>query len=177
MGECILTRRSVVKNESQLLADITVSGSAVTQVDISGLNIGKGEEVVLVSQFTNALGVTVALRLMFNGNYTLTNYYSQEVYADGTSVGASGVNNPMILNALRGLTSIINSKIKLTNNGHIVAQNDIENKLGTSSANITQTYHTTTFTTTSITSIRVACSNTDGIGIGSRFQLYKVGGV
>lgn len=175
MGECIIAHRSVVKNEYQKLADITVSGSAVTQVDISGLNIGKGEEIVLVSQFTNASASTVALRLMFNGNYTLTNYYSQECYADGTAIGAIRVNNPMVLNALSGLTSLINSKIKLTNNSYIVAQNDIENKIGGSSVNVSSTYQTTTFTATSINSLRIATDTANAIGIGSRFQLYRVG--
>ena len=68
MGECVLTRRSVVKNEYQKLADITVSGSAVTQVDISGLNIGKGEEIVLVSDIVNPIASAVEYYLYQNAN-------------------------------------------------------------------------------------------------------------
>lgn len=176
MAEAVLTRRSVVKNEYQKLADITVSGSAVTQVDISGLNIGKGEEITLVCDISHSSSGGVGL--LVNTNYTQTNYYTQDCGANSTTVSRSRSNKSMFVygvNSSSKTLSII--KIKLTNNGYIVYQSEsIREYVGTSVA-LTNFYTTTTFTITSLTSIRILSETSNQIGIGSRFQLYKVGGV
>lgn len=83
MGECILTNKSggatpTITNDFryQLLGDITVSGSAVTSVDFTGLNMKMGEEYLLVSTIYNPNGSSgVSYSLLFNGNNTETNYY------------------------------------------------------------------------------------------------------
>ena len=171
MGECVLTRRSVVKNEYELLADITVS-SATTQVDITGLNLVKGEEYVLVADVNSV--VTGSIVLFFNANYTATNYWIQRLQVDGTTVSGATANTPVMINAGINFAQAM-TKIKLTNSGYIVFQANSLVAYPTTTPLIYDSYGTTTFTATSITSIRIASSNPTGIGIGSRFQLYKVG--
>ena len=176
MGECVLTRRSVVKNEYQKLADIIVSGSAVTQVDISGLNIGKGEEVVLVSEIDNPTGSIPGFRLYANDNYTDTNYWTQALEANGTTITGARNNIASCLFAQANSKTFINVKIKLTNNGYYVLQLDGIINNGLSSMYMANRYTTSTFTLTSITSLRFYSTIANSIGIGSRFILYKVGG-
>lgn len=177
MGECILTRRSVVKNEYQKLVDVIVSGSAVTQVDISGLNIGKGEEYVLVFEIVNPTASVPSFRLFANANYTDTNYYAQTLQVDNATIGASRVNIASLGYAQPNNKLFGMAKIKLTNNGYFVFQVDGNYDVGLSTFYLATRNTTSTFTMTSITSLRIFSIVASSIGIGSRFQLYKVGGV
>ena len=172
MAEAVLTRRSVVKNEYELLADITVS-SATTQVDITGLNIGKDEEIVLVSDYVCVDGNAY---IGFNNNTTLTNYYVQTINANGTSPSSIRYNLPILLGAITNAKSFGISKIKLTNSGYCVWQTNSIREYEYTSMFLFDVYGTSVFTVTPITSIRIFSSSANGIGIGSRFQLYKVGG-
>jgi len=177
MGECVLTRRSVVKNEYELLADITVS-SATTNVDITGLNLVKGEEYVLVCDVYNPTATGTPLSILINGNNTVTNYYTQYISANGTSVTSGRENNANLQyhDQSRRLCAIAN--LKITNNGYFVWQSNANRAydLGSSSFYV-PIYGTSTFTVTSITSIRLLVGVTNAIGVGSRFQLYKTGGI
>lgn len=173
MAEAVLSRRSVVKNEYQLLADITVS-SATTQVDITGLNIGKDEEIVLVSDINNTSGSGIIAFLYANANYTNTNYYAQNIYANGTSVTGGRDNAPIYMAISASSKGFSITKIKLTNNGYIVSQSSEVRDYGVSTMYMIEEYLTSTFTATSIISLRISVSTTNAIGIGSRFQLYKV---
>ena len=173
MAEAVLTRRSVVKNEYQLLADITVS-SATTQVDITGLNIGKDEEIVLVVDFVNASGSTSNLYGYVNDNVTDTNYYTQVLQATGTTVASVRNPQPAIMNNSASSRSLAIIKIKLTNNGYFVFQTSNNRDYGGSAIQVYEYYGTSTFTLTSITKLSIIASIANSIGIGSRFQLYKV---
>lgn len=177
MGEAVLTRRSVVKNEYQKLADITVSGSAVTQVDITGLNLVKGEEYVLVFEIINPTASVPSFRLFANSNYTDTNYYSQTLQVDNTTIGASRVNIASLGYAQPNNKLFGIAKIKLTNKGYFVFQVDGNYDVGLSTFYLATRHTTSTFTMTSITSLRIFSVVASSIGIGSRFQLYRSGGV
>lgn len=176
MAEAIITRRGITKGELTLLEDIIVSGSAVTQVDISGLNIGKGEEIVLVCDFVNTSGTSGSYFLFVNTNYTNTNYWKQYLFADSTSVVSARANNAQFAYCENGQKSYASSKIKLTNSGYLIYQSSSIREYSSVNPRIFEFYGTSTFTTTNITSIRISSEVANGIGIGSRFQLYKVGG-
>lgn len=72
-------------------------------------------------------------------------------------------------------TSVAISNIKLTNNGYVISQNKTIRNYGGSNLELSNTYMTSVFTVSSITSIRIIAQSSYYIGIGSRFQLYKSG--
>ena len=167
MGEILIQRRTKVEKGYELLADITV-GTATTSVDITGLNIGKGDEVVLVSDVTTTS--EGALSVCINGNTTATNYYTQELKADSTGVYAAKYNNSWfnyITGAAKGFSRL---NIKLTNSGYFIAQVHSLREYGGSAIKIEAMYVTSTFTSTAITQLTIQ----GNIGIGSRFQLYRI---
>lgn len=174
MGECVLTRRSVVKNEYQKLADVIVSGSAVTQIDITGLNLVKGEEYVLVSTYLHSGSNPL---ILVNDNTTVTNYYTQRLDVNNTVVGGVRYNTSYLGAFDSGYFSFISTKIKLTNNGYFIWQSNTIRSYNTVNMFMVEWYGTSTFTMTSINKISIKSESANGIGIGSRFQLYKVGGV
>lgn len=176
MGECVLTRRSVVKNEYELLADITVS-SATTNVDITGLNLVKGEEYVLVGFFVRGATSSGTVVLYCDDDDGVlvdssTSYYFQSLIANGNSLSSSRVNANAITFTNQNTNSMVVCKIKVSNSGYVIFQSDSEEQVGASSMLLTHYYMTSTFITNSITKLRLA--QPAGIGIGSRFQLYKV---
>lgn len=177
MPDAILSHRSVTKGELTLLEDVIVSGSAITQVDFGTFNIGKGEEIVLVADVYNPTASGTPLSILVNGNNTVTNYYTQYISVNGTSVTSGRENNANLQYHDPNRRLLLEAKLKLTNNGYFVWQSDANRAydLGSQSFYV-PIYGTSTFTLTSITSLRIAVGVANTIGIGSRFQLYKVGG-
>lgn len=156
-----------------LLADYIVS-SATTSVDFTGLNIGKEEEVFLVSTILNSSASTSEYYLFVNGNTTTSNYYSQELYANGSAYGANRYNVPRIANLVTNGSSLSSYNIKLMDNGYIVWLSAITRSFMTTAVNRVEIPVSSTFTVSVITSLRVTSNQSNAIGIGSRFQLYKV---
>ena len=175
MAESILTRRTKVELEYILLADIIVD-TATTTIDITGLNIGKDEEVVLVSNIYNPTASSSVYRMFVNGNTTLTNYYHQYLNVDSAAVSSTRTNATEFSFLQASNSSSPVSKIKLTNNGYFVVQTSDTRRIGTASIILHNDCITSTFTLTSITQLTLKATVANAIGVGSRFQLYKIGG-
>lgn len=177
MGECVKIRRATIEPDgAELLADIIV-GTAVTSVDITGLNIGKDDELLLVASTTNPTASYNDISLYINSNTTATNYYRQMLRGESTTVSVARSNSSIFSgnNPSWGSISIVN--LKLTNSGYFVFQSHFTRDIGVANEiEIFELYGTTTFIISSLTSIRLQGNITNAIGIGSRFQLYKIGG-
>lgn len=174
-GLGIGTRVQLFKLKADKVFDTTISGSATTNVDITGLSIDKDSEYLLISDILNPVASTLNYRLAFNANYTATDYYSQAIYCYGTTNQASRVNSPRILDAEASSRSMIMTRIKLSNNGYITAQAQAVRRYNSGSAMlIDNNYIVSTFTATSISSLRFYGVNASQVGIGSRFMLYKL---
>lgn len=167
------SRFQLYKLVAEKVADITIS-TATTNVDISGLSIDKESEYMLVSEIVNSAGSASDYNLFANANYTATNYYSQSVLADSTTVSGARTNNTRFCFNSSAQRSIAYIPIKLTNNGYFVAKSDVARHFGGSGMRLEKRYLTSTFTATSLTAFRISASVTNAIGIGSRFQLYKM---
>lgn len=155
----------------ELVADVVVS-VACTSVLINGLNITKDDDYLLVSDVVNPTGDN-AIYLLSNGNITNTNYYNQNILADNTSKSGARANTALCIGVYSGTKTSGSVKIKLTNGGYFVYQSSQVNKSASSTLNLQDLYGSSTFTMTSITSLTLTSSNAGGIGVGSRFQLYK----
>lgn len=154
------------------IGDYTVTGSAITSYTFSGLDLGKDDEIMLVSDYT-CMGASY-VNLYVNENNTDANYWRQGLYVYGTTVGADRQNNPRILNTTTGEKNSIITNIKLTNSGYVVAQTKESAVYGGSSLSLMAYFMSSTFTATSITSLTVSAVALNNIGVGSRFQLYKL---
>lgn len=172
-GIAVGSRFQLYKLVAKKVADITIS-TATTQVDITGLDIDKESEYMLVA--TRVVGATLVdngdLTLFVNDNTTHTNYYYQQLAAVNTDLSAERTNKNRWLRGNLGSHFNI-TKIKLTNNGYFVSQEDEITNLS-SSISLIKRYMNSTFTLTSITKLSIIAQEANGIGIGSRFQLYKL---
>lgn len=162
--------------EYELLADYIVP-SNTTSYTFSGLNIGKGDEIVLVVDAVNTTTSDAGYRLFFNGNTTLTNYYYQYIEANGSTIGSGRSNSTELVAAnSNNQKAMTIANIKLTNSGYMIYQTHNIRKYGLSSIHTVDVYCTSTFTSSSITSITITSQIANCIGTNSRFQLYKIGG-
>jgi len=154
--------------------EVIVAGSAVTQVDFTGLDIGKDNEYLLVSDWYNPTGSTANCTLYINDDTTLTNYWQQQLLANGTSVASGRANASYYSFVGAGTRTLTISKIKLANSGYFNAQSTSAFKYGGSSIYIDKNYHSKTATVTSITKLNITSTVASQIGINSQFELYKL---
>ena len=157
----------------ELIGDVTVA-SNTTNVDFTGLNIGKDDELLLVSGNTNPTATGASVLIFYNGNTTQSNYYAQQLRGNGTGVTGARANRGAIYYNEGEQRANAFTTIKLANSGYAVAQSSPTERIGNSTVELWYFYSTSTFTMTSITSIRLYANQSNAIGTGSRFQLYKL---
>ena len=160
----------------ELLFDSDVSVTLPeTEIDITGLSIGKDDGLRLVYTFVGDSSSTFALYDLQVNNLT-SNYHTQELTGSGTSITASRVTDSRFATARSNIKTSGFADIKISNNDRFVAQSQFSRGLGALSENIENRNNNivNTGTVTSITSLKVVSNRTDGIATGSRIQLYKV---
>ena len=172
-----ILERLVASGYLELIEDIEVTGSSVTSVQFSGFTATKEDTLVLVSDINNTSANGSLVRIYANNNQVATNYWKQELYATSTTVGGGRENSATVGLASTLKKTFILTNIKLTNDGYVTYQLGETRTYGTSLPLLVDAVVSSTFTATSITQLDVNCNQTNAIGIGSRFQLYKIVGV
>lgn len=160
----------------QLLYEETVT-SAKTQIDITGLNITKDDEVRLVYTFKGDSTTTSNIRLFPNDKTTLTDYYWQVLAGAGSSVVAvrGNINRICYTASNRKVSGF--ADIKISNNDRYVFQSHWVEMIGAESSainNVVDNNVGTGFTLTGITKLSIVSERTNGIEVGSKIQLFKV---
>jgi hypothetical protein len=169
------SRIQIYRLAAEKVADITVT-SNTTQVDITGLDIEKESEYLLVSNITNNISADLFLNAFINNNTTATNYYAQTIAASGTSLGAGRLNNANIA-IYRGATApnLLYTYFKLSNIGVYTAQSYNIIFKGNSGIEIWNTFVSSVAESiTNINQFNLISTGTNGIGTGTRFELYKL---
>jgi hypothetical protein len=159
--------------EFELLFDSNDITLPQTSIDITGLSIGKNDELRLVYTFVGS----GEINLFANGNNTNTNYHSQELVGLGTTIAAARYNISYFNNYTTTRNTSGYADIKVSNNDRFVVQNHYVYGVGAEAANLINFNFNivgTGFTLTSITSLRIVNDTTNGIASGSRIRLYKV---
>lgn len=169
------SRFRLYKLNATKVADITV-GTATTSVDITGLNITKDSEYMLVSDVAYSDINNPFYSLFANGSNTATSYWTQGLQVNGTSIYAYRSNDAVVIGLTPNTRYFSITNIKLTNNGSIIFQHNTSSFYGTSSVRLNNINTTSTFTATSITQLTISTTTSNAIGVGSRFQLYRMKG-
>ena len=166
------SRIQIYKLTAKKVADILVT-SNTTQVDITGLDIKKGDEYLLVGEH-NWATLNQGLSLFANNNTTATNYFSQQIRGNGSNADASRTNGSLIVNSAQpGQPNLFYSHIKLSNIGAYTAQNYVIRRMGSELQTQNYFLSSSAENITSITNLTLSTNN-NGIGSGSRFELYRL---
>jgi hypothetical protein len=164
--------------EFDLLYDSNVSATLpLTQIDITGLSIGKNDELRLVYTFVGDTTAATAFYSIYPNDLTTeTNYYTQNLEGNGTTLEAVRNNNSRFTAARESTNSRISGfiDIKVSNNDRFVGQGGYVRVTGSSTMIQLNTNTVGTQTVTSITKLSIISNRTDGIATDSRIRLYKV---
>ena len=145
-----------------------------TQIDITGLSIGKNDELRLVYTFKGDTTTDTVYTIRVND--ITSNYERQQLAAGGTSFFPSRSSAATLTFARSNRKSAGFADIKISNNDRFVAQSQFLYYMGAESSSV-ENYNlniVNTGTVTSITKLSIVSSRTDGIAADSRIRLYKV---
>jgi hypothetical protein len=146
-----------------------------TQIDITGLSIGKNDELRMVYTIVGTSGVTNIYSIFANNETTATNYHLQRLVGNGSTIFAERTNTSRFTFSNIGCSGF--ADIKISENSRFVVQSQHLFRTGADSSSINNQNHNIVgsgFTLTSITKLTIFSTTTNGIASGSRIRLYKV---
>jgi hypothetical protein len=147
----------------------------VTEIDITGLSIGKNDELRIVYTFVADSSITTRnydLRV----NDITSNYTDQILFGSGSSIQTSRASRTRLAGARSNIKTSGFADIKISENSRFVFQTQMGFNMGAGSSSINNQNSNVvnTDTVTSITKLSIVADTTDGIETGSRIRLYKV---
>jgi hypothetical protein len=148
-----------------------------TQLDITGLSIGKNDELRMVYTFVGDDASNTADYALFPNDLTTAgNYTRQGLEGSGTTISAGRASNADFANARSssGLRRAGFADIKVSENSRFVVQSQFTRIVGSTDILNSNVNIVGSETVTSITKLSIVSSRTDGIASGSRIRLYKV---
>ena len=176
MGEALLRnnyKKSIPGYE--LIADVEVKGSTATQIDFTELAIGKEDDLLLVGETNNPTASGATLYLYVNDDVAGVNYRRERTVIYGTTIKADHENTASFAYTKEnGYSTNFLAHIKLTQSGRCVFQNRQNKSFITDSGlEIDIRFGATLFEVSSISKLSLKSNVSNGIGLGSRFRLYK----
>lgn len=152
-----------------LLAEYTVSGSAVTSIDFSGLDINTHKSYRVEIDLVCAGSGSVYL--FINNDTTITNYYSQLISSNDTTIGGGRGNSSRIVDLITGdyhkcnlNVSLIYSKVVYNSFVNYSDDSNIQTYLFSGSK---------IATVANITQLTFTSSVASSIGVGSKIRIYR----
>lgn len=171
MGKAILAHRGTNKFASELLADVTLN-SAQTTIDLTGLNLIKGEVYKLI--ITCIVNGATNIALYANADTTAGNYNYQRGDGNGTTISATRGTTPMIItfgttaNTLAEVDIVYTEESYFTFISHTSRNYNLSNN-----QRIENFYGGSTVTHASLTRLQIISSTASRLQSGTRVQLYK----
>jgi len=144
----------------------------VTTATLDNLDLDRDKAYMLVVSIHNPTTLAPYYYLFFNEDTTLTNYYTQIIYAAATALSASRTNNPYFALASAGQDVFAFVKIIRTPDGYPRWQSNIQYN-NPPSINIIH-YYGARNVVENVTRIDITSSEANGIGAGSRIMLFRV---
>jgi hypothetical protein len=146
-----------------------------TSFDITGLSIGKNDELRMVYTLVGDSTSTADYDIRVND--ITSNYHRQILSATGTTIGAGRATDSRFSEARSNQKTAGFADIKVSENSRFVVQSQAaERGIGAEANDIFNRNWNiiNTDTVTSITKLTILCNRTNGIASGSRIRLYKV---
>ena len=157
--------------KSRLLAEYEVTGSAVTSIDFSGLDINTHKSYRIEFELINPVSNYIQYFIYINGDTTNSNYWSQSAVGSGGYMYPARDNSPtfgfvnangrifgnILVSLCGGIPYLVATNARFTQTNLEVAMHAIAKTVGV--ANITQL----TFT----------ASVANSIAVGSKVRIYR----
>ena len=155
-----------------LLAEYEVTGSAVTSIDFTGLDINSHKSYRIEIEAYNPAATESFVYAYINNDTVGSNYYSQQQKTDGTGVTAGRANSAALFWVGAGQRMSGDAKLAITPGGYAMAvSNHTSNP---SSLLARQIYAWVKMATVSnVTQITLVGSTASSLGIGTKVRIYR----
>jgi hypothetical protein len=157
--------------EVSLVSETEVTGSAVTSVDITDLDMNTDKSYRVEIEWANPVG-GASLRLYINGDNTNSNYYAQQFLVDDTTVVGSRVNIPNIAFVDSAVDTFIVGTVGTALDNRCRSQWQSNDSTGATTAmRLYEVISTTQFT--NITQMTFTAQSAGAIGVGTKIRIYR----
>lgn len=156
--------------KSKLLAEYEVTGSAVTSIDFSGLDINTHKSYRVEIDILNATGSNSDVSLFVNNDTTQTNYYTQVFGASATTVSAARYNSNIAISLLASTRNCMTCFVSIIS-GYYKTRTLFTR--GEASIESHTNVISKTSSITNITQLTLVSSIAKAIGIGSKVRIYR----
>jgi hypothetical protein len=155
-----------------LLYETTVTGSAVTSINIPNLDILTHKNYRIEIDFKNATASALTLKLYANGDVTPANYAAQSILSSSTTTTSSAISDALIGYCEASSRSLTNADISLSTDGYFRFTSQCSRGTMTlpTLSNITAIKKATI---TNLTQLTLSSSVASSIGIGTRVRIFR----
>ena len=157
------------KPVSSLLAEYTVTGSAVTSIDFSGLDINTHKsyriEAILPASSAQAI-----VRMFVNNNTTMTNYYTQRTYYESSASGTTALQEPRFSESVSPTQAQITTGTVSRSSDSLMLFNT---HCGYGNGGFIIGSGRSTVTFANITQLTFVANAANGFGVGSTIRIYR----
>lgn len=159
------------ETEPTLLAEYEVTGSAVTSVQFTGLDINTHKSYRIEADLVLGPSGASTLFMYANNNVVVTDYYSQYLQGDASTISAARENNPAVCDITGGRAGFVAFLAPFNNQFISKIQSHY---IGTSAVNtVVRTQTAPRYTNENLTKLTFASTVVQGIGVGSKFRIYR----
>jgi len=161
----------ILNPDPLLLAEFEVTGTALTSINFSGLDINTHKSYRIEIELINPLASSPNIYLFVNGDTTVTNYDSQHTIFS-TSASASRPNSSLLTTMVASqlMKTILNVSIVDDVASYIVSS---LSPTSSTTVNSTSGSGRKTATVANITQLTFTASISNTIGIGSKIRIYR----
>jgi len=154
------------------VADITVEGSAVTDIVVDGLDLDTHRAYMIIFKVKNPTANSSGMHIFFNDDTNDANYYQQYLYVSGTDISANRANNSIFTWVINGKE---NNTWGLLTRGPtgIPKFHALNIREGGSTVSI-EIRHVSWTTSANVTKIQIHSDQADAISVGSNLMIFKV---
>jgi len=174
LNDTTATAARTTLGTNNLLAEYTVSGSAVSNIQFTGLDINTHKSYRVEVELINASASAIALYAFVNGDTTTANYYSQEGYFGGVAYSALRSNQPQVAGVAGSMSFSATINLNLIS-GIPALTAIIARNLGASASSIEVEFTAVSKTASvaNITQLDFTSSVASAIGVGSKIRIYR----
>jgi len=159
----------------QFMGESVVTGSASTTLTISGLDLDSDEHYLVELKLQNAGSSLMTLRLTYNADTTVTNYWYQATGANNGSVYGGRSNDPHIGEILASSGSTFTATANLMRNA--AGRVNFEGSIAQGDLSVARNFlinHSWVTTGVNVTSLTLTTTVAGGLAVGSRIRIWRL---
>lgn len=156
---------------SAYVGETTVTGSAATQMQVTGLDLSTDQEYYIRAEVKNANAGTMAIYFEVNGSTTTTGYYREVIAGNNTTLAGQRDNAPTLRTALTGevmsfrlwLALDFNGKPRMSWISGYSAGSTLQHASGSWLFN----------TAGNVTSVEIVGASASSLAVGSKMKVFR----